>query len=118
MRYIYAALAAILMAGCASSSRTAAGPDGAAAQPVQPQASAQPAPQAAAVGPTNSPADRTDAGVVEAQAKGTDTLIERSSNLKTGHQGADPVQCLMAWVERNQKSNPYLKTCDASPPGN
>lgn len=119
MRYIYAAFAAMLMTGCAGSSKTA-GPDADVNRPAQPQTSviAQPVQQAAAAGTANSSADGNVINVGEVQDQGTDTLMSESARRKTRHQGTDPLQCLMAWVQSNQKNNPYLKTCEASPPSN
>lgn len=72
----------------------------------------------AAAGTANGPAIGNVIDVGNVQDKGTDTLMSESARLITGHQGVDPAQCLTAWVENNQKNNPYLKTCEASPPSN
>ena len=72
----------------------------------------------AAAGTAHGPAIGNLIDMGNVRDKGTDTLMSESARLISGHQDDDPVRCLTAWVENNQKNNPYLKTCEASPPSN
>jgi len=109
-----------MMTACASSPKHAAGPNAESGPATAPQASLiqQRIQNLAAAEPAArlETANINNAG--EAQTKGTDTLMGGSADLATSHQTADPLQCLLAWGQNNQKNNPYLKTCEASPPRN
>lgn len=78
----------------------------------------QPVQQAAAVETAKAPESGDVSNAMAARFKRTDTLMSGSADLKAAHQTTDPLQCLLAWVQSNQKNNPYLKTCEASPPKN
>ena len=62
---------------------------------------------------------RGNAGqAVDGSVKGTETLIGWSAGVETDPRFVDPLKRLLDWVQSNQKSSPYIRTCEASPPTN
>jgi hypothetical protein len=115
MRFTYAALAVMLITGCANTSNTAVIPQNDPAREAQPAISTSDKTVASAAEKTPTDASYADTfKVLEVKHTELDTHETRSANLDTlGHSGFDPYQCLMAWARGAQQNiNPWLKTCD------
>jgi hypothetical protein len=118
MRYLYAACAVILMSGCAGTTKTSTASEAVPGQQSQSQpvvsTGEMQAPQPAAKTLAKVTSSET-INVVEVRHEKTNSLINELDGLSTGHQTLDPLQCLIAWEKDQHNSNPWLKTCDASP---
>jgi hypothetical protein len=122
MRNINVVFVLMLMAGCASNSKTATTTpvqDGAqASQPQQPTVGVVEKPAAlptVSVATTGSSAETSE--LLDVQRKGTDAPLTESATLKTSQQtsqqGFEPYQWLTAWAKDVQEYlRPWGKTCE------